>query len=214
MYKYFMTTPFTYLVGWPDHGLFYYGVRYRKGCEPSDLWTKYFTSSKYVAETRRTLGEPTLIEVRRTFGSEQEARSWETRVLIKIDAQHHPKFLNRSNLPAYPSEKTPEHIENIAAKLRGQKRTPEQRAKMGPTGKTWTLSEETKQKMSLAKKGVPKPDGFGAAVSARMKCRVQSEEERAKRIAALTGKKKSPEHIAAVVAAKKRKREERLAASQ
>lgn len=209
-----MTTPFTYLIGWPDRNLFYYGVRYARGSQPSDLWTKYFTSSKVVQETRSSFGEPTVVEVRKVFEDEATARRWETRVLTRLDAKRHPKFLNKSNIPARPPEKTPEQIKKIAAKLRGQKRTPEQRAKMGPTGKTWTLSEETKKKMSLAKKGMPKPEGFGAAVSERLKGRVQSDGERSKRIASLTGKKKSPEHIAAVVAAKKRKREERLAALQ
>ena len=66
--------------------------------------------------------------------------------------------------------------------------------------------------MSEATKGIPKPAGFGAAVSARMKGRVQSADEREKRKATLTGKKKSPEHVAAVVAAKKKKHEDKKAA--
>lgn len=204
-----MHKPYTYLIGWPEHDLFYYGVRYRKGCDPSDLWTKYFTSSKYVAEARLNLGEPTVVQIRKVFGDEVAARSWETRVLTKIDAKRDPRFLNRTNIQGPPPEKSPEHIEKIAVKLRGQKRTPEQRANIsrmnGNTGKTWKLSEETKKKMSLSKTGIKKPEGFGQAVSDRMKGRVQSEEERSKRKSSLTGKPKSPEHIRAVVEAKRAK---------
>jgi hypothetical protein len=210
-----MKTPFTYLIGWPEHDLFYYGVKYSKGCKPSDLWTKYFTSSKYVAEIRVRLGEPSIIEVRKVFEDEKTARAWETRVLTRIDAQHHPKFLNKTNLPAFPSEKTPEQIAKIALANTGKTHSPETRAKLSAakTGiKTGPKSEETRRRMSIGMTGVKKPEGFGAAVSARLTGRVQSEEERMKRIASLTGKKKSPEHIAAVIAAKKRNREARLAA--
>ena len=37
-------TPYTYLIGWSNLNKFYYGVRYGKGCHPSDLWVKYFGS--------------------------------------------------------------------------------------------------------------------------------------------------------------------------
>lgn len=204
-----MNKPYTYLIGWPELNLFYYGVRYAKGCDPSDLWVKYFTSSEKVKETLKIHGDPSLVEIRKVFEDEKTARAWETRVLTRIDAQHHPKFLNRTNVQGFPPEKTAQHIENVASKLRGQKRTPEQRAKMGPKGQTWKLSEETKARQSLAKKGVKKPEGFGKAVSLRMTGRAQSEEERMKRKISLSGKPKSPEHIRAVVEAKRLKYLER-----
>lgn len=59
--------PFTYLIGWSKHNLWYYGCRFAKGCKPDDLWTKYFTSSigkddiKGVREYRQELGEPDVI---------------------------------------------------------------------------------------------------------------------------------------------------------
>lgn len=204
-------TPYTYLIGWPERNAFYYGARWRKGCDPSDLWVKYFTSSKVVAEKRKEWGEPTLVQVRRTFESADAAKVWEWKALRRMKVRSSPKFLNLTEIPGPPHEKTAQQIEKIAAKLRGQKRSPEQRA--GMSGKkrsvTWKLSEETKRRQSEAKKGVAKPAGFGEAVSARMKGRVQSEEERSKRKASLTGKKKSPEHIRAVVEAKKRRAAER-----
>lgn len=206
--------PYTYLIGWPEHNLYYYGVRYAMNCHPGDLWKTYFTSSKYVAETRKALGEPSLVSVRKTFSDGKIAAKWETRVLTRINAAKHEKFLNRTNIPAAPQEKTPEQIDKIAAKLKGQKRTPEQRQNIANgrlNGKsTLPKSDETKRRMSKGMKGKAKPEGFGALVSARMKGRVQSEEERMKRKQTLTGKKKSPEHIAAIVAAKKKNRELKL----
>ena len=61
------TIPFTYLIGWTSHNLWYYGVRFAKGCNPRDLWTTYFTSSEKVKQTRQELGEPDVIEVRKIF---------------------------------------------------------------------------------------------------------------------------------------------------
>lgn len=43
---------YTYLIGWSEYDIWYYGVRYAKGCNPADLWVKYFTSSKFVREFR------------------------------------------------------------------------------------------------------------------------------------------------------------------
>jgi hypothetical protein len=157
-----MTTPFTYLIGWPEHDLLYYGVRYRCGCDPSDLWTKYFTSSKHVMTTRQNIGEPSVVEVRQIFETVEDARKWETRVLTRLDARNNPRFLNKTNIPA-------------------------------PGAYDFTLEHRE-------------------AISKRLKGRVQSAKERAQRIASLTGKKKSPEHVAAVVIAKAKKRAERQAA--
>ena len=40
--------PYVYLIKHKTSGLKYLGVRYAKGCNPSDLWKTYFTSSKLV----------------------------------------------------------------------------------------------------------------------------------------------------------------------
>ena len=207
-------TPYTYLIGWPEHNAFYYGARWRRGCDPSDLWVKYFTSSKVVSEKRQVWGEPSIVEVRRTFEDTNTAKEWEAKVLRRINARSNTKMLNKTQIPGPPHEKTPEQVAKIAAKLRGQKRTPEQAARCGPKSGGWKLSEETKRKMSLARAGKKKPEGFGEQVSKRMSGRIQGEEERTKRAASLTGKKKSPEHIRAVIEAKKRRAAERALLSQ
>lgn len=210
-----MHQPFTYLIGWPEHNLFYYGVKYAKGCKPSDLWTTYFTSSKYVHEKRKEHGEPTLVEIRKVFNNELEARNWETRVLTRIDAQHHPKFLNRTNIRGFPTEKTREHIEKIAAKLRGRKLSPEHKEKFSKSklGKHWKLSEEVKRKMSESAKGKVKSEEHrkNLSKSALENPRIQSPEERQSRKEKLTGKPKSPDHVAKVIEAKAKARALRIA---
>lgn len=89
--------PYTYLIGWSNHKKYYYGVAYRKGCEPSDLWTKYFTSSKHVSRFRVAYGEPDVIQVRRVFKTALEARNWEIKVIRRINACQRKDFLNQHN---------------------------------------------------------------------------------------------------------------------
>ena len=60
------STPYTYLLGWSEHNTWYYGVRYAKGCHPSDIWKKYFTSSKHVKNFVKMHGDPDVIEDRKS----------------------------------------------------------------------------------------------------------------------------------------------------
>jgi hypothetical protein len=86
--------PYTYLIGWSEHKQYYYGCRYAKGSDPTDLWVKYFTSSKYVARLRKTFGEPDIIQVRRTFSDRSSCIAHESRVLRRIVG--HPNFINKN----------------------------------------------------------------------------------------------------------------------
>jgi hypothetical protein len=88
--------PYTYLVGWSDIDKWYYGVRFAKNCHPSDLWTTYFTSSKYVALLREAHGEPDVIQVRKTFTDSNSARSWELKVLQRMKVIQSDTWLNRA----------------------------------------------------------------------------------------------------------------------
>jgi hypothetical protein len=92
-----MSTPYTYLIGWKSLNLYYYGSRYGKGCDPSDLWVKYFTSSKAVLAIRESQGEPDIIQVRKTFGFRTEALVYEHTVLRRLNAKGRSDFLNRTN---------------------------------------------------------------------------------------------------------------------
>lgn len=90
------TVPFTYIVGWSDLNLWYYGVRYRKGCCPSDLMTCYFTSSSIVHDLIRRHGIPDVVSVRRTFTTPKKALIWEQTVLRRLVSKQRDKWINRA----------------------------------------------------------------------------------------------------------------------
>lgn len=89
--------PFTYIIGWSKHKKFYYGAKYAQGCQPSDLWESYFTSSDYVKEFRKENGEPDIIKIHKVFIDKNSCVEFEHQYLTKIDAKNHPLFLNESN---------------------------------------------------------------------------------------------------------------------
>lgn len=89
--------PYTYLIGWPALGRWYYGVRYSKDCHPDDLLSTYFTSSKSVARFIEEQGLPTVKHIRRVFTSVNAAREWEHKVLRRLRAKDSAKFLNHSD---------------------------------------------------------------------------------------------------------------------
>ncbi len=86
--------PYTYLIGWSDLNLFYYGVRYARRCHPDDFWKTYFTSSKVVHETVEGIGDPDIIQIRETFDCPEKARKWEHRILLRMNVVYNDKWLN------------------------------------------------------------------------------------------------------------------------
>lgn len=90
-------TPFTYLIGWSKHGLYYYGSRYSQYCHPTNLWTTYFTSSDVVTFTVDLYGEPDIIQIRQVFDDIRTCLAFEHKVLTRLDAANNPKFLNKRN---------------------------------------------------------------------------------------------------------------------
>lgn len=94
-------TPYTYYLAWlSEDGSVrkaYYGVRYAKGCHPSDLFSTYFTSSRYVNGYIRNRGYPHLIEVRDVFAGDragEEAVKCEAKILSKLQPYTNPVLLN------------------------------------------------------------------------------------------------------------------------
>jgi len=103
--------PFTYLIGWKAHNVWYYGSKYAAGCNPSDLWTRYFTSSKYVKQFIAEFGDPDVIEIRNTFDTPAQATTWEKKVLRRMNVIHDDRWLNKSNATTfYIAKQSPEHI--------------------------------------------------------------------------------------------------------
>lgn len=99
-------TPYTYLIGWSSHKKYYYGVRYAKDCHPSDLWSSYFTSSKYVHEFREEHGEPDVIVVRKTFVDSKKAIEWETKVLQRLNVVESELWINKTQSRAISIDHT------------------------------------------------------------------------------------------------------------
>lgn len=77
--------PFTYLIGWSELNLWYYGVRYAKKCNPSDIMKTYYTSSRRVHDLIIEQGMPDVVEVRRTFDTIDGAKTWEIKVLRRLN---------------------------------------------------------------------------------------------------------------------------------
>lgn len=86
--------PYTYLIGWSKHQKFYYGVRYKPGCNPIDFWKDYFTSSKKVKIFRESYGEPDIIQIRKVFKDKDSAITWEFNVLKRLHVKSNNKWLN------------------------------------------------------------------------------------------------------------------------
>ena len=151
-------TPYTYLVGWSEHSIYYYGVRYANGCSPEDLWEEYFTSSKVVSEKRSALGEPDVVQIRKRFKTKSQAQKWEETVLRRMKVVGREDFLNRSLVGAYDwsgrkrNPFTDEHKEKLAEANRGKKQ-----------------SQDSKDKISKALKGKPKSAEHNKKVSEAMK---------------------------------------------
>lgn len=80
-----MTEPYTYVIIHKPTNMWYYGVRYKVNCTPSDLWIKYFTSSKYIHELITQYGKESFsCHIRKTFGDINTAIKWEKKVLRRI----------------------------------------------------------------------------------------------------------------------------------
>jgi hypothetical protein len=91
-----MTTPFTYYLKWTSAGKEYYGAKYAVGCHPDMLWKSYFTSSIYVENLRKELGEPDIIEIRKIFLTSKQAFDWEHKVLRRLKVVGKPEWLNQT----------------------------------------------------------------------------------------------------------------------
>jgi len=151
--------PYTYLIGWSSLKVFYYGVRYAKNCNPSDLWVTYFTSSKYVAAFREIHGEPDIIQIRKQF-PDNKARAilWEDNVIMKLRLHRRFDFLNKNRSRGFDldyatickNNRAPDRCKAVSNGLTGLPKTAEHKLALSkvvhPRG--WTHRENTKNLMS------------------------------------------------------------------
>jgi hypothetical protein len=136
--------PYTYLIGWSAIDRWYYGVRYGKGCHPTDLWTKYFTSSKYVALLRETHGEPDIITIDETFSNALDAVTYEKKILTVMDVINSPIWINRN-------------IGGVWARISGFTHSEKSKQLMAISSTGIRHTTETRKKMSIAHTGKPHP---------------------------------------------------------
>lgn len=94
------TYPYTYRITSKTTGQHYYGVRYRKGCNPSDFWVDYFTSSKRVHKLIEQYGKDDFTtQIRKTFPNSNSALKWEAKVLSKLGVTERDDWLNDAIWP-------------------------------------------------------------------------------------------------------------------
>ena len=143
---------YTYLIGWSKEDLWYYGCRWANKTEPEDdLWVHYFTSSKYVKETRKQYGEPDVIQIRQKFLSKKEAPIWESKVLTRMKVIESDRWLNRNNRNAPPISLGHSHP------MFGKTHSEKTRKKMSISHTGKKLSEYTKQKLSKQRQAEDNP---------------------------------------------------------
>lgn len=212
--------PYTYLIRHRPSGKVYYGFRCANKVEPhEDLWKHYFTSSPTIQQLIETTGVDSFdTEIRQVFETKEQAIAWETRVLTRCKVLHDDRWLNQ-NVAGYivPTEesrkkisdyhkdkpKSEEHKEKIRQGNIGKKRPPrgkEYRALMSTlkSGKNnprygAEVSEETRRRISEAKKGKQVAHNKGMPMTEEQKAKIRATK-------AANPTKRSAEAIAKTVA--------------
>lgn len=133
----------------------YYGVRFAKGCHPSDLWVKYFTSSRHVKMFIKSNGNPDIIQIRKTFDSAAEARKYEEKVLKRMKVRHRKDFLNITDTNQICSKAMGDGLYNFWNNMTEEERkerTSRMRSYiMNPAGPKNISHEERKRRSSFMK---------------------------------------------------------------
>lgn len=185
--------PYTYLVTFKQTGQLYYGSRTKNGCEESDLWSTYFTSSKVIRSLIKLHGKEAFdYEIRQRFDTREEALAWETKFLNKVHAKSSRQWLNQAaNSPDF-------HIKF---------HTEETKRKLSEAGKRRRHSPETIDKIKASRKDHKFIEAMRKAGRSGKNLNRDSE-YRNKMSAALTGRKLSPEHRARIGDANRHRKSE------
>lgn len=167
--------PFVYLIGWSHLDKFYIGCRYGKTVKahPSQLWTTYFTSSKYVKEFREINGEPDIIRIEKIFDDPKKCIIFESKLNFRMNVIKNHKFLNMSyggekfmfirhseeskeKMKLGAKNRLPKSIETrkkISDNLRNRPpMTIETRLKISNKNKGSIRTDEARKKMSISQK--------------------------------------------------------------
>jgi hypothetical protein len=143
---------YTYLIGWSEYDLWYYGSRYSKKADPTDLWVNYFTSSKFVKIARHILGEPNVIEVRMVFDNTSKARLWESKVLRRLKCVKSQRWLNRGSTGKdfLCTSHSQETREKISKALKGRKTSEKVKDRIGGLNRGRKFSDSERKAISDA----------------------------------------------------------------
>ena len=150
--------PYTYYVEHKATGLKYYGSKYGADANPNTFWKTggYFTSSPKVKELLNEHSPDEFrAEVRKVFATPDEALTYENRFLTKVNAVNSDKWLNQ-HIGVDKFRNVGPASEKILLAQRNKRQTPEGNAKRSKSLMGRYISEETKQKMSLAQRNRPK----------------------------------------------------------
>lgn len=138
-------TPYTYLIGWTKYNKYYYGCQYGRTAHPSNLWKTYFTSSRYVTELRKQLGEPDVVQIRQTFSTRVRCVRAEKRAVQVV--VKHPHFINKNVAGAIisgnPTPRTQKQIEAARRNIRTA-------LGKAPKDRAWQRTEKYRNTMSKA----------------------------------------------------------------
>lgn len=73
----------------------YYGIQYRKGCNPNNLWKTYFSSSRIVKKLIEEYGKESFeFEIRKIFKTKEDTLNWENKVLKRLRVETNDNWLN------------------------------------------------------------------------------------------------------------------------
>lgn len=181
-----MNTPYTYCITHVPSGKRYYGVRWAKNCDPSELWVTYFTSSKVIKSLIEQDGaESFTYSVRKVFTTIEKALLWEQTVLYRLHVIQNDNWLNTgyfSKGNVY-STISADRNQKISDALTGRVNGP--------------MLAETKAKIGKANAGRSLPPRTQAhcdklSSTPRKKMAPRTEEHTQRLIASRTGKKTKP----------------------
>lgn len=144
------TIPYTYKLIFKPTGQYYYGVRYAKNCNPSDLWDKYFSSSKHIHNLIKEFGlNSFIVKITKTFTNKEDAINYEHKILTRVKADRNGKFINKTVSKAIPSNEGLIIINHIQL---GFETFHDPKLPI-PFGWTSGFSESHKKSMSIIRKG-------------------------------------------------------------
>lgn len=140
--------PYTYLIKHIPTNLYYYGVKYSNTSNPETFWIDYFTSSNKVKKLIEEYGKESFVfEIRKIFDSAEKAMIWEEKVIRRMNLPKRKDFLNHRYAYSIKSMSGESHpLFNVG-------HSAESRKKMSDSHKGKIISEQTKMKMSKAKRG-------------------------------------------------------------